>query len=162
MCGEHPQCTDHTGLPQLTAAMLSGSTLIRLQGTVHSGPAFHARPRSEPLRFGSQVLRKGTDPVGVQFVPFPGLSSSDRVLGERTVPGRPRVLTTSPVRAAWFPGCAARAPSQVRRVSPLGSCDIGPRPFWQMSTSQDPRKTWSAAESLLTVWGRVLVSGLWS
>ena len=33
------------------------------------------------------------------------------------------------------------------------------QPSWQMSTIQDPRKTWLATGSLLTVWWRMLVSG---
>ena len=57
------------------------------------------------------------------FVPFPGLNSSgDQVLGEHTVPGGPCILFTSPVPGAEFPWCTTRAPSQVCRVSPLGSC----------------------------------------
>ena len=34
------------------------------------------------------------------------------------------ILIISPVPAAWFPGCAARAPSQVCPVSPLGSFSL--------------------------------------
>ena len=70
---------------------------------------------------GCWVLHKGTDLV-VQFVPFPGQSSSaDQVLGEHTVPGGLYVLITSPVPAAWLPRCTSRAPSLVFHVSPLGS-----------------------------------------
>ena len=57
--------------------------------------------------------------LGLSFVPFPGLSSSDdQVLGEHTVPGGPCVLVTSPVLAPWFPRCNAREPSQVCHMSP--------------------------------------------
>ena len=60
--------------------------------------------------------------LSVYFVPFSGLSSSgNQVLGEHSVPGGPCVLITSPVLAAWFPGCAVRVPSQLCCVSPLGS-----------------------------------------
>ena len=60
--------------------------------------------------------------LGVRFVHFPGLSSSgDQVLGERTVLGGPCVLITSLVPAAWFPGCAVRALSQMCHMSPLES-----------------------------------------
>ena len=70
---------------------------------------------------GSQVFCKGThNQLGMCSVPFPGPSSSDnQVFGKRTVPCRPCVLITSPVRQLGFPGCTARA--QVCRVSPLGS-----------------------------------------
>ena len=58
----------------------------------------------------------------MHFVPFPGPSSSGKqVLGKCTVPGRPCILITSPVLALWFPGYAAREPSQVCHVSPLAS-----------------------------------------
>ena len=56
------------------------------------------------------------------FVPFPGPSSSgDQVLGECSVLGGLCILITFPVPAIQFPGCTARAPSQVCCVSPLGS-----------------------------------------
>ena len=59
------------------------------------------------------------------FVPFPGPSSSgNQVLGKLTVLCGLCILITSPVPAAWFPGCAARAPSQVCPVSPLGSLSL--------------------------------------
>ena len=60
------------------------------------GHVFHALPRYEQLR------RAGA-------------------FGECTVPGGPCILITSLVPAAQFPGCTARALSQVCRVSPLGS-----------------------------------------
>ena len=43
-------------------------------------------------------------------------------------------------------------------MSPLGS-DLRLQPSWQMSTIQDPRKTWLATGSLLTVWWRMLSLG---
>jgi len=61
----------------------------------------------------------------MHFVPFPGArSSGDQVLSEHTVPGGLCILITSPVMAAWFPGCTAKAPSQVCCVSPLGSWSL--------------------------------------
>ena len=60
--------------------------------------------------------------LGMLFVPFPGLSTlGDQVLDECTVPRGPCVLITSPVLAAQYPGCAARALSQVCCMSPLES-----------------------------------------
>ena len=38
--------------------------------------------------------------------------------------------------------------------------DLRLQPSWWMSTVQDPRKTWLATGSLLTVWWRMLVSGV--
>ena len=84
-------------------------------------------------------------------MPFPGPSSSgDQVFGKCTVPGRPCVLITSLVLATWFPRCAAFL---------FWEADLRLRPSWQMSTIQDPRKTWLAPGSLLTVWWRMPVSG---
>ena len=101
-----------------------GSTLLRLcRRTVQSRPCISYT--SQVLDAQVQVLRYSTKAqtwLGVRFVPFPGPSSSgDQVLGEHTVPGGLCILITSPVPAAWFPRCARRAPSQVCRVSPLGS-----------------------------------------
>ena len=55
-------------------------------------------------------------------------------------------------------GCTARAESQVCHVSPMGSWSL--LHCWQMSTIQDPRKTWLATGSLLTVWWKMWFLGL--
>ena len=56
--------------------------------------------------------------LGMRFVPFPGLSSSGyQVAGEHTEPGRPCILIISPVLDTQFPGCTARALSQMHHVS---------------------------------------------
>ena len=72
---------------------------------------------------GSRLLCKNTVQSKLcVFVLFPGPSNSDdQVLGECTVPGGPCVLITSLVLATQFLRCAARAPSHVCCVSPLGS-----------------------------------------
>ena len=46
------------------------------------------------------------------------------MLGEHTLPRWVVHLITSPVPASWFPGCTVEAPSQVFRVSPLGSSSL--------------------------------------
>ena len=117
----------HWVCPSTQRHMLSRSTLIRLQGalqgTVHSGPCISRTSQVKAAQV--QVLRyssRAQTQLGVHFVPFPGLSSSDdQVLGERTIPGRLYILITSPALAAWFPGCAVRASSQVHHVCPLRS-----------------------------------------
>ena len=88
-----------------------------------AGPGLRALPRSKLLRF--RYSTKAQTWLGVRFVPIPGQSSSgDQVLGRCTVPGGLCILITSLVPATWFPGCAARAPSQVCCVSPLGSWSL--------------------------------------
>ena len=117
------------------ARVLSWSTLLRLQ-----------------------VALQGNSPKqALGFAHFPGPSiSGDQLLGECTVPCDLCILTTAPVPDTWFPGCAARA------VCLLLGDDLWLRPSWQMSTVQDPRKTWLATGSLLTVWWRMpLVFQLW-
>ena len=82
------------------------------------GPELCALPRSKLLRF-SQGHRPGR---AMGFVLFPGSRSPDDwVLGKYTVPGGPRVLITSLVPATQLPRCMAKAPSQVCRMSLLGS-----------------------------------------
>ena len=128
MCGECLQCMDHTGFAPVHSSMCfpglncSGSRVL-CRALSKAGPAFCALPRSKPLRF-----RFSGTPQGHRlswacfFVPLPGPSSSGNpVLGEHTVPVGPCILITSQVLATQFPGCTMRAPSQVRRVSPLWS-----------------------------------------
>ena len=70
---------------------------------------------------GSQVLHKAQTRLCLRFVLFPGPSSSgDQVLGSAVSPGGGCVLSPPcPSRSAsWV---TAGAPSQVCRVSPLGS-----------------------------------------
>ena len=111
------------GLHQLTARLLSQSTLLSLQVALQGNcPKWALGFVHFPGLSCSGLGSWGTDSVGHRSLPFPGLSSlSNQVLGERIVPGGLVILITSPVQAAWFPRCAARAPSQVYCVSPLGS-----------------------------------------
>ena len=112
----------HWVCPSSRRPVLPGSTPPRLQVALQGPcpkPALHFVhfPGRSPA--GSRILRKGTD---VHFVPFPGPSSSgDQVLGECTVPSGLCIFVTALVPATQFPGCAARALSQVFCASPLGS-----------------------------------------
>ena len=91
----------------------------------------------------------------MRFVPLPGPSSSgDQVLGAHTAPGGPCVLITSPVPALGFPS-APREHCHRCAMCLLWGADLRLWPSWQMSTVQDPRKTWLATGSLLTVWWRM-------
>ena len=127
MCGACSQCMDYIGFSPAHSNVLSGSTLLRLQGalqgTVQSGPCACALPRSKAAQI--QILEYSTraqTQFGMRFAPFPGPSSSgDQVLGECTVQGGLCILITFLVLATWFPSCTMRAPFQVCHVSPLGS-----------------------------------------
>ena len=102
---------------------------------------------------GSQVPTKAQTQMGMHFVPFPGLSSSgNQVLGECTVPGGLCILITSPVPAVQFPGCTARAPSQVCFVSPLGSWSLAATLLVDVNhlgSQEDLVRNWEPAHSLV-------------
>ena len=151
------------GLPPLTVCVLSWSTLLRLQVALQGNSLKRALgcvhfPGLSCSGSGSWVLHKCTDLVGHAFCVLPR-SEQLRWHAEHTLHRWSVSLITSPVLAAWFPGCTAGAQSQGCHVPPLGSWSLA-GPSWQMSTILDPRKTWLATGSLLTVWQRMPSLGL--
>ena len=64
------QCLSPTGPAPAHSAHCSGSMLLH-QEPSEVGPRLHAPPRSKPLRLGSQVALRGTDPVGPAFCALP-------------------------------------------------------------------------------------------
>ena len=117
MYGPHWVC------PSSRRRALSRSGPICSSGELSKvGPAFCTLPRSNLLRFRflGTPQRHRFSWVCV-LCPSWVSSSGNHLLGERTVPGGLCFLITSLVPAAWFAGCAMRAPSQVCCVSPLGS-----------------------------------------
>ena len=100
---------------------------------------------------GSWVVHKGADFVGPAFCAFPRFEQLRRPAALRAHCLRRSVhLNHLP-----SPGCSV---SQVHCESTvlgvpclLWGADLRLRPSWQMSTIQDPRKTWLAIGSLLTV-----------
>ena len=73
---------------------------------------------------GSRVLHKGADLVGPGFCALPRSEQVTRCLVSAVTPrcvwGRMHLIT-SPIPAAWFSACTMGVPSQVCRVSLLGS-----------------------------------------
>ena len=124
VCGECSQCLGHTGFAPAHGVCAFPVYTAQAPGCSageesKAGPGLCALPRSTPLRF--RCSTKAQTRLGLRFVPFPGPSSSgDQVLGECSLPTWAVRLITSPVPAAWFPGCAVGAPSHVCRVSLLG------------------------------------------
>ena len=140
--------------------ILPGSTLLRLQGALQGN------------------YPKWT----LCFVHFPGLiHSGSLVLCKGTDPDELCVLCPSQVQADQVTGCLASTLSHVDHASysppqswPLGFPGVlwehSPRyamwllweaalrlwHSWHMSMLQDPRKTWLATGSLLTVWCEML------
>ena len=125
MCGEclHRQAT--LGLPPLTACVLSLSILLRLQVALQGNCLKWALgcvhvPGLLCSGSGPHVLHKGTDSVGPAFCAFP---RSEQLQWPAWWVHSPQVGSVSYhllVPAPGFPGCSARVPSQVCRVSPLG------------------------------------------
>ena len=118
----------HWVCPSSRLCGLSGSTLLRLQSALQGHcpkQALHFVQFPGLSHSGSRVFCKGTDSVGCVFC---ALLRSKQL----RQPGAwgahcPRwgvCLITSPVLATQFPGCAARAPSQVSHASPLWRADL--------------------------------------
>ena len=124
VCGECLQCLGHTGLPLLTACVLSWSTLLRLQVALQGNClkwALGCMHFPGLSCSGSQVLHKGTDLAGLVFCAFPRSEELRRPGAWRVHYPRCAVrLITSLVPATRYPRCATKVPSQVCCVSPLG------------------------------------------
>ena len=123
VCGECSQCLGHTGFAPthgvcafpIYTAQAPGCSAGELS---KAGPELRALPRPKPLRFKFSGTPQRHRRLGMHSVPFPGPSS----LGDQVHSPRWAVrLTTSPFPAPQVPGCARRASSQVRHVSPLMS-----------------------------------------
>ena len=126
MCGECSQCLGHTGFAP--AQSMSQSTLSQAPGCSSgdlskADPGLSALPRSKPLRFrflGTPQRHR----LGWACVLCPSqvqAAQVTRCLASAHSPGGAVHLITSPIPDARFPWCAMGAPSQVCRVSPLGS-----------------------------------------
>ena len=68
------------------------------------------------------------------------------------------MLISSLVLATWFPGCAREHHLRCA-MGLLWGAEVRLQHSWQMSTVQDPRKTWLAPWSLLTVWSSLVANG---
>ena len=119
------------GLPQLTAPVLSRSTLLRFQVALQSkaGSGLHAFPRSKPLRFrfwGTPQRHR----LGWACTLCPSqdrAAQATRCLARALSLGRGVHLITSPIPAAWFPGCCSGSAfsgvSCVSSVELISGCD---------------------------------------
>ena len=127
MCGECLHCLGHTGFvpcyrvcafPIYTAQYLGCCT-----GELSkAGPGCVPFPGLTRSGSGSRASTKAQTLLGQHFVHFPGPSSSgNQVLCKRTLPSWGVRLITSLVPDTLFPGWQHACPSQVCRVSLLGS-----------------------------------------
>ena len=82
-CGEHPQCSSHTGFAPAHGSVLSRSALLRLPAAL-----FGAGGPCVVCSSSFRVFHKSADLVGAAFCAFPGLSGSGcQELDGRTLPG---------------------------------------------------------------------------
>ena len=115
------------GLSPVTEFVLSQSTLLKYLGCCtgelsKAGPGCVPFPGLTRSGSGSRASTKAQTLLGQHFVHFPGPSSSDnQVLCKHTLPRWGVRLITSLVPATQFPGWQHACPSQVCRVSLLGS-----------------------------------------
>ena len=150
MCGELAVSAT-LGLPRSRCVCFpsphcSGSRL--LCRTAQAGLGLRALPR---LRFSGAPQRRRLGWACVLCPSQVQAAQATRCLMSTLSPGGAAHLITSPIPATRFPGCSTGAPSQVFCVSPWGA-DLWLPPSWRLSTVQDPRKTWSTTERLLTLW----------
>ena len=146
-------CSSSLQLLRLEVAR-QGNCLKRALGWVHFPGLSHSGS-------GSQVLHKGRDSVGSACCALPKSKQLRRPGARRVHSPRWTVRLITPwVPGPRFPRCAVRAPSQACPVFFFWGADLWLRPSWWMSTIQDPRKTWLATGSRLTVWWRMPSLGL--
>ena len=118
LCGEHSQCSGHTGFAPAHRALLSPSTLARLQAALQGAfPELRALPRLKLLRFGvlSMPQRRRLRWACVLCLPRPS-SSGNQDLDECTLPG---CSAPYPLHGPSLSFCTGAGP--VRLVSLLGS-----------------------------------------
>ena len=132
MCGECSQCACSVGatlgLPPLTVCVLSQFTLLRLRllclQLSEVGPGLRVLPRSKPFRFrfrfSGTPQRHRLSWTCVLCPSHVRAAQATRCLTSTVTP-RCGVSYTSPIPAAQFAGWQQACPSQVGRVSLLGS-----------------------------------------
>ena len=114
VCGECLHCLGHTGFApahgvcafSVSTAQVPGCSAGELS---KAGPGLHVLPRSKLLRFRFLGIPQRRRP-GWACVLCPSQVRAAQVtrwLGEHTLPRWAVHLITSPVPAAWCPGCAA-------------------------------------------------------
>ena len=122
VCGEHSQCSSHTGFAPAHWCVLSPSTLLRLPAAQYGvGPALRAVPA-----FGYST--KTRTRLGLRFVPSPaGASQATRSLTGTLSPGAVHLLPSAaapqflraPVRCVWLVSILGELASS---CDPPGGC----------------------------------------
>ena len=147
LCGEHSQCSGHTGFAPIHRCVPPPSTLLRLQAAVQgAGPELHALPRPKLLRFrfSGTPQRRRLGWACVLCLQGPSSSGSQELDG-RTLPG---CRAPSPLCG---PSLGFRACLVQYALCLFWGADLWLRPFQQMSTIQNLRK-FLVTGSLFAVW----------
>ena len=152
------------GLPQPKAACASRVHTAQAPGCSARAlsqvdPVFCALPRSKPLRFLGALRGHRSNRLWV-FCPseVQATKATGCLVGERSY------VVCASYAPPWslpldFP-CVLWRHSPRCSVCLLWRADLRLWPSWCMQTIQDPRKIWSAAGSLLTVWWKMRSLGL--
>ena len=165
MHGECLQCLSCTVCPcswrvHFPSLHCSGSRLLCWELS-KAGPGLPALPRSKPLRFTFSGTPQRCR-LGWACVLCPSqvrAAQATRCLVSAVSSGGRCILSPPRSQLLRIPG--AQQECRLRwAVCLLWGADLQLRPSWQMSTAQDPRKTWLATGSLLAVWWRMPSLGL--
>ena len=158
VCGECSQCKDHTGFAPAHCAcaflVYTAQAPCCSAGELSKvGPGFRTLPRSKLLRFRFSGTPRS------HRLGWPCVLCPSQVQGAQET--RCLVSTLSevvwclnhlPVPATQFPGCAARAPSQVCPVSPLGSWSLAATLLADINrpgSQEDLVSNWEPAHNLV-------------
>ena len=161
MCGQCSQCLGHIGFAPthgmyafpVYTAQAPGCSAGELS---KAGPGFRALPRSKPLRFrfSGTPQRHRLSWAWILCPSQVRVAQVSRCLASALSLGGRCILSTPQSQPLGFLGapqeCCLRCAMYL-----LWGADLWPQPSWWMSTVQDPRKTWLATGSLLTVWWRM-------
>ena len=148
LCGEHQQCSGHTGFAPAHGVGASPSTLLRLQAALQgAGPEFPALPRAKPLRFRflGPPQRRRLRWACVLCLPSPSSSGSQELDGH-TPPG---CRAPSPLHgpSLSFPARRLGAP-----CVPSGKLISGCDPPGGCRPSRISGSLWLETGSLFAVW----------
>ena len=161
MCGECSQCLGHTGFAPTHSMCTFPVYCVQAPGCSagelsKAGPGLRALPRSKLLRFrflGTPQRHR----LGWACILCPSqvwAAQATRYLAIALSPSGRCVLSPPHSQPLSFLGAL-----QGCHLS-CALCLLWGADFSQMSTIQDPRKTWLATGSLLTVWWRMPSLGL--
>ena len=125
----------------------------------NAGPGLRVLPRSKLLRFRLSRLHKCTDLVGPAFCALPRSAAQVTRCLSHTLSLVDYASESPPwSQPLTFPG-VQRVHHLRCVVCLLWGADLRLRPSWWMSTVKDPRKTWLATGSRLTIWWRMHLLG---